>query len=315
MPFPLWGWGKAGLFILLIEIRKITLLIENRDMQPRKFTASRRAAKKELGLVFDFANFPISMLAGLLEEPGKVLVRIFYRSLIFFADTKTEEVWSNYDEKKPLAQGKRDFMDYEVCYNTLLESLTKIEPAWPSDIKKHCLGGNEAWHFYLNIISGIDHSITASLPTSKLRDFFMPDGENAKLNPAKQEFDYACLAAYIAIRSIVGNASYKKITNLFILSRMDGRATCVESVEELSPAIQKYAKEYWMKRIKAQLYDSYGVKFYGSKTRGCYYSLVMPMERLVEEVEKQKASTRYKIQTKKYKDDVAAAKEKLLGKK
>ena len=158
-------------------------------------------------------------------------------------------------------------------------------------------------------------NITASLPTSKLRDFFMPDGENAKLNPAKQEFDYACLAAYIAIRSIVGNASYKKITNLFILSRMDGRATCVESVEELSPAIQKYAKEYWMKRIKAQLYDSYGVKFYGSKTRGCYYSLLMPMERLVEEIETQKASTRYKIQSKKYKDDVAAAKEKLLGKK
>lgn len=302
-------------YIFTFEIRQITLLIENKDMQPRKFTASRRAAKKELGLVFDFANFPISMLAGLLEEPGKVLVRIFYRSLVFLTESKNEEAHICYDKKKPLPQGKRDFMDPEVCYNTLLESLTTIEPAWPSDIKEHCLGCEEAWRYFLNIIHEFDHSITASLPTSKLKDFFMPDGENAKLNPAKQEFDYACLAAYIAIRSIVGNASYKKITNLFILSRMDGRATCVESVEELSPAIQKYAKEYWMKRIKAQLYDSYGVKFYGSKTRGCYYSLLMPMEKLVEEVEKQKASTRYKIQSKKYKDDVAAAKEKLLRKK
>lgn len=298
---------------LLTETRKITLLIENRNMQPRKFTASRRAAKKELGLVFDFANFPISMVAGLLEEPGKVLVRIFYYSLVAYFWKKDEKFAPDYDPSVTTHKG-RDLSDCYVCYNTLVESLTKMHPSWPSDLRDHCLEIEEASSlFYWDIDK--NQSITASLPTVKLKDFFMPDGENARLNPAKQEFDYACLAAYIAIRSIVGNASYKKITNLFILSRMDGRATCVESVEELSPAIQKYAKEYWMKRIKAQLYDSYGVKFYGSKTRGCYYSLLMPMDRLVEEVEKQKASTRYKIQSKKYKDDVAAAKEKLLGKK
>ncbi len=298
---------------LLIEIREITLLIEDRDMQPRKFTASRRAAKKELGLVFDFANFPISMLAGLLEDPGKVLVRIFYSGLCSFVWRKNESfAEQNFDSSKVI-YNNRDLSDFDVCYDVLIESLTKMQPAWPSDLQTHCLSFDDANKFFLGKMQ--DEDITASLPTSKLKDFFMPDGENAKLNPGNQEFDYACLAAYIAIRSIVGNASYKKITNLFILSRMDGRATCVESVEELSPAIQKYAKEYWMKRIKAQLYDSYGVKFYGSKTRGCYYSLQMPMERLVEEVEKQKASTRYKIQTKKYKDDVAAAKEKLLGKK
>lgn len=299
----------------LTETRKITLLIENRDMQPRKFTASRRAAKKELGLVFDFANFPITMLAGLLEEPGKVLHQIFYVSLIYLVWKKNENAFEKNEPKALNQPDKRDFCDPEVCYDTILLSLTKMEPAWPIDIKSHCLTMNEAYEYEMELYQKYHSDITASLPTSKLKDFFMPDGENARLNPAKQEFDYACLAAYIAIRSIVGNASYKKITNLFILSRMDGRATCVESVEELSPAIQKYAKEYWMKRIKAQLYDSYGVKFYGSKTRGCYYSLLMPMERLVEEVEKQKASTRYKIQSKKYKDDVAAAKEKLLGKK
>lgn len=283
-------------------------------MQPRKFTASRRAAKKELGLVFDFANFPISMLAGLLEEPGKVLARIFYTGLCAYIWKKSDDYATLNFDPSVVIYNNRDLSDLDVCYDILIESLTKMQPAWPSDLRSHCLNFEDA-----NKLSDLhkmqDDGITASLPTAKLRDFFMPDGENAKLNPAKQEFDYACLAAYIAIRSIVGNASYKKITNLFILSRMDGRATCVESVEELSPAIQKYAKEYWMKRIKAQLYDSYGVKFYGSKTRGCYYSLVMPIERLVEEVEKQKASTRYKIQSKKYKDDVAAAKEKLLGKK
>lgn len=286
-------------------------------MQPRKFTASRRTAKKELGLVFDFANFPISMLAGLLEEPGKVLHQIFYKGLLYHTWKACESAPEKIKTKTPHQLNKRDLSDPDVCYDTLLHSLTKIEPAWPIDIRSHCLTMSRADEYEMELYNkyGSDDTITASLPTAKLRDFFMPDGENAKLNPAKQEFDYACLAAYIAIRSIVGNASYKKITNLFILSRMDGRSTCVESVEELSPAIQKYAKEYWMKRIKAQLYDSYGVKFYGSKTRGCYYSLVMPMEKLVEEVEKQKASTRYKIQSKKYKDDVAAAKEKLLGKK
>jgi len=306
-------------------------------MNLKKITQSHRATEQKLGLVFGFANFPIVFMSGLLDDPEPALKRIFYSGLLAFVRTKSREAREKRDaaaQKDKKKRGKNEFNPYDLChegncYYVAIESLTYIEPAWNDDLEPSCLMYDKAcdfvdsnyqeyaklapsdWRYPISFVTRYQ----GSLPTSKLKEFYEPKYQQSPINPSKKEFDYACLAAYIAIRSIVCMDSYKKITNLFILSRMDGRAKCVESVEELSPKIQKYAKEYWMKRIKAELYDSWGVKYYGTNTRGCYYSLQMPLERLVEEVEKKKDSTRYRIQRKKYQEEIAEIKGKLLGKK
>lgn len=101
----------------------------------------------------------------------------------------------------------------------------------------------------------------------------------------KSDFEKACLLAFLAIKSILHKKPYCKVTNNYLLSRMDGKAKSVESTDNLHPAIRRYSNEYQLKKIKTELIQNWNLKHYSRYTRGFYVSLTMPLEELVFQVE------------------------------
>ncbi len=110
----------------------------------------------------------------------------------------------------------------------------------------------------------------------------------------KEEFEKACLLAYLALKSIVKNKTHCKIDNRFMLARMDGKSHSVADYSELSPEIRKYASEYQTKKLKAALIEHWGLVTYSRYTRGFYVSFSITLEELVFQAEKRRKSTKEK---------------------
>lgn len=100
----------------------------------------------------------------------------------------------------------------------------------------------------------------------------------------KSDFEKVCLLAYLAIKSILKNKPYFKLTNNYWLARMDGKSSSVSSLDELSEEIQKYSTEYQLTKIKKELRDNWGLSYYGKNVRGFYVSNSLTIEQLVLEV-------------------------------
>ena len=105
---------------------------------------------------------------------------------------------------------------------------------------------------------------------------------------ANQPLELACFLMHLAIKSIIGKDPCKKITNLYIFSRMDGHNKSVKSEEELSPALRRFYTEYYIRLLKLNCYYKWGLQYYSSHIRGCYYSYRMNMEQLITFVEKER---------------------------
>lgn len=100
----------------------------------------------------------------------------------------------------------------------------------------------------------------------------------------KSEFEKVCLLAHLAIKSILKDKPYFKLTNNYWLARMDGKSCSVNSVEELSEDIQRYSTEYQLTKIKKELRENWGLSYYGKNVRGFYVSNSLTIEQLVFEV-------------------------------
>lgn len=112
-------------------------------------------------------------------------------------------------------------------------------------------------------------------------------------NKEKSEFEKVCLLGFLAIKSILGTKAFCKITNDFWLSRMDGKAKCIQETEQFSEPLMKFANEYQTRKIKNEL-RNWGLTTYSRYTRGFYVSLSLSLERLVFEAEKCRKSTKDK---------------------
>jgi len=110
----------------------------------------------------------------------------------------------------------------------------------------------------------------------------------------KTELDLACLAAFLAIRSILGEKPYCKTTNAFLWARMCGYRNKINNVSELTPAVAKYANEYQTKKIKNKLSDDWYLVTHSHYTRGFYVSFTLDIDALVYEAEKRRKSTKDK---------------------
>ncbi len=100
----------------------------------------------------------------------------------------------------------------------------------------------------------------------------------------KSEFEKVCLLAHLAIKSILKDKPYFKLTNNYWLARMDGKSCSVDSFEELSDHIQRYSTEYQLTKIKRELMENWGLSYYGKNVRGFYVSNSLTIEQLVLEV-------------------------------
>jgi len=107
----------------------------------------------------------------------------------------------------------------------------------------------------------------------------------------KTDFDKACLLAYLAYRSIVGNKAFCRVTNALLVARMDGKAAVSP---QLSKAVSKFATEYQIRKIKNRLKLDWQLVIYGKGTRGCYVTFKLSREDLIYEVEVKKAEYRLK---------------------
>lgn len=112
----------------------------------------------------------------------------------------------------------------------------------------------------------------------------------------KTEFDKVCLLGFLAIKSILGNKSYCKVTNLYLWARMDGKTNTIDEVSELSNEIRKYANRYQTENIKNELILNWHLIYYSRYTRGFYVSLKMSLEDLIFEAEKKRKSIKDKQQ-------------------
>lgn len=112
----------------------------------------------------------------------------------------------------------------------------------------------------------------------------------------KTPFEDVCLLAYLALRSILRNKPFCKITNLYWLSRMDGNTHAFDEVGELSDPLKKYANEYQLNKIKFYLMDAWNMVHYGRYTRGFYISFKLELEDLVYQVEKMRKSVKMRRQ-------------------
>jgi len=118
----------------------------------------------------------------------------------------------------------------------------------------------------------------------------------------KTDFEKACFLFMHALKSILGKneGAKKKITNLFILSRMDGQNSAYKSVDELSPEIRKYSTEYQLRKIKDTfqkhgMFEYAGLVFYGRYVRGCWYAFGIPLHELMMHAELHKRKNRDKL--------------------
>ena len=110
----------------------------------------------------------------------------------------------------------------------------------------------------------------------------------------KDDFQLVSLLGFLAIKSILQNKAYCKIDNKFWLSRMDGKARSVNSLNQLSRSIKIFANEYQTKKIKNELIYNWGLKHYSRYTRGFYVSFSLDLDQLVYEAEKRRKSTKEK---------------------
>lgn len=98
----------------------------------------------------------------------------------------------------------------------------------------------------------------------------------------KIEKEKVTLLAFLAAKSIVGEDPYKRLTALFIYSRMEGRRDGVDFYAELSTIIQKYSSQHHQQRIREELEEYYGLQWVLS--RGWYFSFTMSYEELYRAV-------------------------------
>ncbi len=127
----------------------------------------------------------------------------------------------------------------------------------------------------------------------------------------KTTFECAVLAAYCALKSIIGKQPYIKIDNLYLLSRMDGNAKSVKDYMCLSSEVFGYATSFKIRKIKDELVDKWGLKTYGRYTRGFYVSFSMELDALVFEAEKRRKKAKIAYLKKKENDAVLKALEKI----
>ncbi len=107
----------------------------------------------------------------------------------------------------------------------------------------------------------------------------------------KTDFEKACLLAFLSYRSIIGPKPYCRVTNSFLIARMDGK---IHVSGTISNEVARFATEYQLRKIKRQLQMDWHLVCYGRGTRGCFATFDMSREDLIYEVETKKAEYRMK---------------------
>ena len=202
-----------------------------------------------------YFNAPVQLLQGFMNDSFKSLDNFFDYSVYYY-------VLKHIDTNLSCSDFKRA---YKMAEKDLKITCGRIEDTYKNGVK-----------LYSKIPVG---SVKVGINKSLFFDFY---------KNKKTDFEKACFLAFTAIKSIMQSKPYCKITNLYLWSRMDGKAKVVNDISELSPEIQFYANEYQTKKIKEELRNNWNLKYYGRYVRGCYYSFSLSLDKLIFEAEKRR---------------------------
>lgn len=234
-----------------------------------------------------YFNFPIKLLSGFLLNRDLCLDHILFFSLYDHAMNKLTygginkrliDTASYYKVTLGYGESIRGFRKWHYDVNTLREE------------------GERLYGLY-----GLE-KVKVGISTEIFWDF--------KNNP-KTTFDDVCLLAFLALRSILRDKPFCRITNLYWLSRMDGNTHRFDNLSKLSDEVKKYANEYQLKKIKYYLTDGWNLVHYGRYTRGFYISFKLELHQLAYQVEKKRKLLKMRQQKEAQKRAYRMALEKL----
>lgn len=97
----------------------------------------------------------------------------------------------------------------------------------------------------------------------------------------KTQFDWECLFAYLALKSIIGKKRYCKTDNALMFARMAGK--------EVKKDFEKMKgfgfTEYHRNKIITKLETDWHLKYYSRYTRGFYFGIDISLQELIFEAE------------------------------
>lgn len=106
-------------------------------------------------------------------------------------------------------------------------------------------------------------------------------------NSDKSQFEWECLVAFLALKSILGKKTYCKSNNGLLYARMSGS----ESVNNDSITLTRFHRD----KIICELENNWGLKYYSRYTKGFYFGFDIGINDLVFEAEKRRKSTKEKL--------------------
>lgn len=195
--------------------------------------------KKGLGMMDStdarYFNFPIQLLDGFMVDSRNCLDKIYDYAI--FAQTLKYELG---DEDELIRSAERYFGTKSGSRGHTYESGEQLFDSIPENSPK--VGLNKDIFF----------------------DYYKTD---------KTDFEKITLLGFLAIKSILQNKTYCKITNKFWLSRMDGKVKSVAEYYGLSEPIRKYSNRWQLTKIKKELVNGWNLEHYSRYTRGFYVSI------------------------------------------
>ncbi|MFX0555810.1 hypothetical protein ACOCEA_03385 [Maribacter sp. CXY002] len=201
-----------------------------------------------------YFNFPIQLLEGFIDYPEKILNNIL--DYCYYRMTLSYEFG---DEEEMIASARKFF-----------------RTSGGNNLKRY-ENGEELYN------SVAIKSPMVGIKSDILFDYYK--------NP-KNDFQKATLLAHLAIKSILKNKAYCKITNLYLWSRMDGKTHAVKDKWALSECIRVFANNYQVRKLKNELKDNWFLIEYSKRTRGWFVSYKMSLTDLILQVEKRKKKNR-----------------------
>lgn len=220
-----------------------------------------------------YFNFPIQLLDGFLTNSHIVLNNII--DFAIYENSLKLELGTEKDKINASAKG------FDLRLNNPINSLENGKYLYNSISKKSPRTGLSRSMFF----------------------YFYQDEQS--------EFEKVCLLAFLAIKSIIGNKAYCKVTNLYLWARMDGKINTIETPEDLTAEVMKYANRYQTENIKNELILNWSLIYYSRYTRGFYVSYKLSLEDLIFEAEKRRKSTKEKQQKSIQKEALKKAMERL----
>lgn len=91
------------------------------------------------------------------------------------------------------------------------------------------------------------------------------------MNNPKVEYEIAVFLGFLALKSIIGNKSFIRTTNEFMIARMGGYARISDMPDPLPQPLSKYTTRRMLDKIKLDLQHDWNINYYPS--RGFYVSM------------------------------------------